>query len=54
MRSFKDIIGQEHIKEYLQNAISQRKISHAYIIQGEHFSGKEFIAKVFAATLQCV
>ncbi len=53
MRSFKDIIGQEHIKEYLQNAISQRKISHAYIIQGEHFSGKEFIAKVFAATLQC-
>ena len=53
MRSFKDIIGQEHIKEHLQNAISQNKISHAYIIQGERFSGKEFIAKTFAATLQC-
>lgn len=53
MRSFKDIIGQEHIKEYLQNSISQKKISHAYIIQGERFSGKEFIAKVFAAVLQC-
>lgn len=53
MRSFKDIIGQEHIKAHLQNAISQNKISHAYIIQGEHFSGKEFIAKTFAATLQC-
>lgn len=53
MRSFKDVIGQEHIKEQLQNAIAQKKISHAYIIQGEHFSGKEFIAKAFAATLQC-
>lgn len=53
MRSFKDIIGQEHIKEQLQHAIAQKKIAHAYIIQGEHFSGKEFIAKTFAATLQC-
>lgn len=53
MRGFKDIIGQEHIKEHLQNAISQKKIAHAYIIQGERFSGKEFITKVFAAALQC-
>ena len=53
MRGFKDIIGQEHIKEYLQNAISRKKIAHAYIIQGERFSGKEFITKVFAAALQC-
>ena len=53
MRGFKDIIGQEHIKEHLQNAISQKKIAHAYIIQGERFSGKEFITKVFASSLQC-
>lgn len=53
MRSFKDIIGQEQMKEYLQNALTQKKISHAYIIQGEQFSGKEFVAKVFAAALQC-
>ncbi len=53
MPGFKDIIGQEHIKEHLQNALSQKKIAHAYIIQGEHFSGKEFVAKVFAAALQC-
>ena len=53
MRGFNDVIGQEHIKEHLQNAISQKKISHAYIIQGERFSGKEFIAKTFAAALQC-
>lgn len=53
MHSFKDIIGQEQIKEHLQNAVLQKKISHAYMIQGEQFSGKEFIAKTFAATLQC-
>lgn len=29
------------------------KISHAYIINGEKSSGKEFIAKVFAMALQC-
>lgn len=53
MYSFKDIIGQEQIKEHLQNAILKKRISHAYIIQGEQFSGKEFIAKTFAAALQC-
>ena len=29
------------------------KVSHAYIINGEKSSGKEFIAKIFAMTLQC-
>lgn len=53
MAGFKDIIGQEQIKEHLQNALSSNKISHAYIINGEKFSGKEFIAKVFAMALQC-
>ena len=53
MAVFKDIIGQEQIKEHLQNAISMGKISHAYMINGERFSGKEFIADVFAMALQC-
>ncbi len=53
MAEFKDIIGQEHIKEHLQNAILRNKVSHAYIINGERSSGKEFIAKIFAMTLQC-
>lgn len=53
MADFKDIIGQEQIKEHLQNAIRTKKISHAYIINGEKSSGKEFIAKVFSMALQC-
>lgn len=53
MAEFKDIIGQQQIKEHLQGALSSGKISHAYIINGEKSSGKEFIAKVFAMALQC-
>lgn len=53
MPGFSDIIGQEQIKEHLTNALSTGKISHAYIINGEKSSGKEFIARVFAMALQC-
>lgn len=53
MAGFRDIIGQDQIKEHLRNALSSGKISHAYILNGEKSSGKEFIAKVFAMALQC-
>lgn len=53
MARFSDIIGQEQIKEHLQNALRMNKISHAYIINGEKSSGKEFVARVFAMALQC-
>lgn len=53
MAGFQDIIGQQQIKEHLQNALSAGKVSHAYIINGEKSSGKEFIARIFAMALQC-
>lgn len=53
MAEFKDIIGQQQIKEHLKIAISTGKISHAYIINGEKASGKEFVANIFAMALQC-
>lgn len=53
MAKFIDIVGQEQLKEHLQNAIKTNKVSHAYIINGEKNSGKEFIAKVFSMALQC-
>ena len=53
MPNFKDIYGQEQIVDHLENAIASGKISHAYIINGERSSGKEFIANVFAMALQC-
>ena len=53
MPKFSDIIGQDMIKEHLMNAVKTGNVSHAYIINGERFSGKEYIAKVFAMALQC-
>lgn len=53
MAVFADIIGQEMIKEHLQNALKTGNVSHAYIINGERSSGKEFIANIFAMALQC-
>lgn len=53
MAKFTDIVGQEQLKEHLQNAIAMNKVSHAYIINGERNVGKEFIARVFAMALQC-
>ena len=51
--NFNDIVGHDQIKEHLQTAIEQNKISHAYILNGEKGSGKKLIASVFAMTLQC-
>jgi DNA polymerase-3 subunit delta' len=53
MADFNDIVGQEQIKEHLMNALAAGKVSHAYILNGEKSSGKEFIARVFAMALQC-
>lgn len=53
MADFRDIVGQDHLKEQLQKTIKEGNVSHAYLLNGELRSGKEFIAKIFAAALQC-
>lgn len=53
MQDLHQIIGHESIMEHLKNAIQAKKISHAYLFQGEEGMGKKLIASVFAKTLQC-
>ena len=53
MADFNNIIGQEQMIEHFKSAIQMKKISHAYIIQGDYDSGKQLMASVFAKTLQC-
>ena len=43
MAAFRDIIGQEQIKEHLQAAISGDKVSHAYIISGENLRARSLL-----------
>lgn len=53
MNGFKDVVGHRDIIQYIQNAVGQNKVSHAYILNGERGSGKKMLAKLFAMTLQC-
>lgn len=53
MAGFAEIIGHEQIIEHLQNAVSSKKVSHAYILNGPDDSGKRMIAEAFAMALQC-
>lgn len=53
MPKFNDIVGQKQIREHLETAVMQGTSSHAYIISGEKYMGKKFIAGIFAAALLC-
>lgn len=50
---YKNIVGQEQIKEFIKKSIMKNKVSHAYLINGENGTGKHNIASLFAASLQC-
>ena len=53
MDSFEDIIGQDEITDYFRRTISRGKVSHALILNGERHTGKEYMARIYAHTLQC-
>ena len=53
MNGFKDVVGRRDIIGYIQDAVQQNKVSHAYILNGQRGSGKKMLAKLFAMTLQC-
>ena len=53
MGGFKDVVGHRDIIQYIQDAVKQNKVSHAYIMNGQRGSGKKLLAKLFAMTLQC-
>ncbi|EUJ36035.1 DNA polymerase III subunit gamma/tau [Brochothrix campestris] len=52
-QTFADVVGQQHITQTLQNAISQNKTSHAYLFSGPRGTGKTSVAKIFAKAINC-
>ena len=43
-QTFAELIGQEHVKTTLENAIAQRRIAHGYIFSGQRGTGKTSVS----------
>ncbi len=52
--TFGELISQEHVKTTLENAITQRRIAHGYILGGQRGTGKTTVARIIARCLNCI
>ena len=52
-KKFQEVIGQSHVTRALQNAITNKKIGHAYMLVGTRGVGKTSIARIFAKAIRC-
>ena len=53
-QKLEEVVGQEHIKQALSNAITLGKISHAYLFTGPRGTGKTSTARILAKSLNCI
>lgn len=53
MLELHEIIGEDQIIDYFKQAITNKTVTHAYVLEGEEGSGKKSLAYAFAKMLQC-
>src|SRR5690242_18557304 len=52
--SFDEVVGQTHVVRTLRNAVEKGAVHHAYLFVGSRGTGKTSMAKILAASLNCV
>lgn len=52
-QSFEEVVGQPHVVQTLTNAISSKRIAHAYLFSGARGIGKTSVARILAKALNC-
>ena len=50
-KTFKEVLGQDHIVKVLESSIETNKVSHAYLFVGSRGTGKTSVARIFATNI---
>ncbi len=52
-RKFAELVGQEHVRRALVNALNTGRVHHAFLFTGTRGVGKTTIARIFAKCMNC-
>lgn len=50
-KTFKEVLGQDHIIKVLESSVDAEKVSHAYLFVGSRGTGKTSVARIFATSI---